>query len=117
MRISGLAVISPVHMPRADLAAIEALLRLPVDAERRHNFELHGIAVEAHAFGFFSCTTAVLEDGRAPEVSPTLWRLLEDAERAGCDWILVDRDEPACTELDRFDQDEPRGEAAAQPVG
>jgi hypothetical protein len=103
MRITGLAVLSPVHLPRSDINAIEALLRLPTDAEGRHNLEYHGIAVEAHAFGFFLGTAAILEDFRAPEVSATLWGILSDAEHQGCDWVLIDRDEPAIDALLRFD--------------
>lgn len=103
MRITGLAVLSPVHLPRSDIDAIEALIRLPTDAEGRHNLEYHGIAVEAHAFGFFLGTAAMLEDYRAPEVSDVLWDVLSDAEHQGCDWVLIDRDEPADAMLQRFD--------------
>jgi hypothetical protein len=103
MRITGLAVLSPVHLPRADIAAIEAVLRQPTDGEGRNNFELHGIAIEAHAFGFFLSTAGMLEDVRAPEVSETLWGILSDAEFQSCEWVLIDRDEPADAARHRFD--------------
>ncbi len=103
MRITGLAVVSPVHLPRPDIVAIEALLRLPAGPGGRRSLELHGIAVEAHAFGFFLCTAAMLEDFRAPEVSAELYGLLSNAEFQGCDWVLIDRDEPADASLPRFD--------------
>lgn len=103
MRITGLAVVSTAHLPPSDLAAIEALLALPVDDRGRRSLELHGIAVEAHACGFFLDTVAVLEDERAPEVSTHLWAILAAAEHAGCDWVLFDRDEPVDPDLPRFD--------------
>lgn len=102
MRITGLAVVSTAHVPKSDLAAIEALLALPVDDSGRRCLELHGIAVEAHAAGFFLDTVAVLEDERAPEVSTALWAILSNAEHAGCDWVLFDRDEPTDAPLPRF---------------
>lgn len=103
MRLTGLAVLSPVHLPRSDIAAIEALLGLPTGPDGRHNLELHGIAVEAHAFGFFLGTAVMLEDFRAPEVSDTLWGILSDAEHHGCEWVLIDRDEPPDPSRPRFD--------------
>lgn len=102
MRITGLAIVSPAHFPASDRRAIEALLRLPADADGRRSLELHGIGIEAHACAFFLSTAAVLEADRAPEVSATLWSLLERAEQLSCAWVLVDRDEPADSTLARY---------------
>lgn len=103
MRMTGLGVLSPVHLPRSDIAAIEALLGLPPGPDGRHNLELHGIAVEAHAFGFFLGTAVMLEDCRAPEGSDTLWGILSDAYTRGCEWVLIDRDEPPDPSRPRYD--------------
>lgn len=99
MRISGLAILSPRHLPPAELRTIERLIRSAPIADGRSAIDFHGIAVEAHRYGFFLNTALVLEDERPVDVSNTLWAILEEAERQGCDWLLIDRDEPMCTGL------------------
>ena len=99
MRFSGLAVISPRHLPPAELRTIERLIRSAPITDGRPAIDFHGIAVEAHRYGFFLNTALVLEDERPVDVSDTLWAILEAAERQGCDWLLIDRDEPVSTEL------------------
>ena len=102
MRITGLAVLSPAHLPRPDFEAIEAqILEARADGGRRH-LEHWGIAVETHAYGLFLHTGKVLEDERPDGVSAELWRILSDAEFRGCDWVLFDRDEPVDPALPRF---------------
>lgn len=92
MRISGLAVLSTVHMPTAERGAIEALIAAAAIIDGRQSIAFHGIAVETHSFGFFLNTELVVEDERPDEVSDTLWHILNEAERQGCDWVLFDRD-------------------------
>jgi len=99
MRISGLAVLSPRHLPPAELRTNERLIKSAPIADGRPTIDFHGIAVEAHRYGFFLNTALVLEDDRPVDVSDTLWAILEAAERQGCGWLLIDRDEPVCTEL------------------
>ena len=102
MRITGLAVLSPAHLPRPDFDAIEANILSPVaDGGRRH-LDHHGIAVETHAYGLFMHTGMVLDDERPSGVSPELWAILSDAEHQGCDWVLFDRDEPVDPSLPHF---------------
>lgn len=102
MRISGLAVLSPVHLPRSDLNAIKALLLLPLDDDGRRHLEHYGMIVEVHAFGYFLHTGVVVDDERPSEISEPLWSILSNAEQRGCDWVLIDRDEPADKSLPRF---------------
>jgi len=103
MRISGLAVISPLHLPPADRDAIAALIDAPCPTVRRAPLDYHGIAVEAHAFGAFLNTGLVVEDEKPRAVSDALWAILDAAEVQGCDWVLIDRDEPPSDQLPRFD--------------
>ncbi|MGI4877619.1 MAG: hypothetical protein ACRYG4_09055 [Janthinobacterium lividum] len=90
MRITGLANISTAAIPEYELVAIETLLghdpRLPID--------FHGIPVVGRPYGFLAHTCMVLDDDKPEAVSTALWEVLSDAERAGCDWVLFDRDEP-----------------------
>ena len=101
MRISGLAVLSPRHLPPAELRAIERLIRSAPIFDDRLAIDYHGITVEPHRYGFFLNTALVLEDPKPADVSDTLWHILEQAERQGCDWVLIDRDEPICEILPR----------------
>ena len=103
MRMSGLAVLSTVHMPSAERGAIEALIAAAPLVNGRQTIAFHGIAVETHSFGFFLNTGLVVEDERPGEVSETLWDILNEAERQGCDWVLFDRDEPPSPDWPRFD--------------
>lgn len=103
MRISGLAVISPLHLPPADRDAIAALIDAPRPTGRRAPLDYDGIAVEAHAFGAFLNTGLVVEDEKPGAVSDALWAILDAAEAQGCDWVLIDRDEPPSDQLPRFD--------------
>lgn len=103
MRISGLAVISALHIPVADRDAIAALIDAPCPTGRRALLDYHGIAVEAQAFGAFLNTGLVVDDDKPPAVSDALWAILEAAEAQGCDWVLIDRDEPPSDQLPRFD--------------
>ena len=103
MRMSGLAVISPLHLPPTDRDAIAALIDAPCPNGRREPLDYHGIAVEAHAFGAFLNTGLVVEDDKPAALSDGLWAILEAAEAQGCDWVLVDRDEPPSDQLPRFD--------------
>ena len=103
MRISGLAVLSTAHMPPADRGAVEALIAAAAIIDGRQTIAFHGIAVETHSFGFFLNTGLVVEDKRPDEVSDTLWHILNEAERQGCDWVLFDRDEPTSPDYPLFD--------------
>jgi hypothetical protein len=103
MRISGLAVISPLHIPPSDRDAIAALIDAPCVTSRRTPLSHHGIVIEAHAFGAFINTGLVVDDDKPAHVSDALWTILEAAESQGCDWVLVDRDEPPSDRLPRFD--------------
>ena len=94
MRISGLAVLSSRHLPPAELRTIERLIRSAPIFDGRPEIDYHDIAVEPHRYGFFLNTAIVLEDPKPADVSDTLWHILEQAERQGCDWALIDRDEP-----------------------
>jgi hypothetical protein len=98
MRISGLAVLSPRHLPPAELRTIERLIRSAPITDGRPAIDYHGIAVEPLQYGFFLNTALVLEDEQPVEVSDTLWAILNAAERQGCDWLLIDRDEPVSTD-------------------
>jgi len=91
MRITGLANVSTGTLPGAELAAIDRLFD-GIDA--RHPLDYHGIPVVAHPYGFIAHTCIVLDDDKPTEVSERLWAILSDAEHAGCDWVLFDRDEP-----------------------
>ena len=99
MRISGLAVLAPQHLPPAELRTIEGLIKSAPIINGRPAIDYHGIAVEPHRYGFFLNTALVLEDDRPVDVSKALWAILEAAERQGCDWLLIDRDESVCTGL------------------
>lgn len=103
MRISGLAVLSTAHMPTAERGAIEVLIAAAPLVDGRQTVAFHGIAVEPHNFGFFLNTGLVVEDERPAEVSDTLWHILNEAERQGCDWVLLDRDEPPSPNWRIFD--------------
>ena len=103
MRISGLAVLSTAHMASAEREAIEALIAAAPLVNGRQTIAFHGILVETHSFGFFLNTGLVVEDERPGEVSETLWDILNEAERQGCDWVLFDRDEPPSPDWPRFD--------------
>lgn len=103
MRISGLAVLSTAHMPSAERGAIESLIAAAAIIDGRQTIAFHGIAVEPHSFGFFLNTGLVVEDERPDEVSDTLWHILGEAERQGCDWVLFDRDEPTSPDYPLFD--------------
>ncbi|MFZ4748623.1 MAG: hypothetical protein ACOYLK_17350 [Sphingomonas sp.] len=103
MRISGLAVLSTAHMPAAERDTIEVLIAAAPVIDGRQTIAFHGIEVETHSFGFFLNTGLVVEDERPSEVSATLWHILNEAERQGCDWVLFDRDEPTSPALPLFD--------------
>ena len=103
MHMSGLAVISPLHIPAADRDAIAALIDAPCPEGLRAPLDYHGIVVEAHAFGAFLNTGLVVEDDKPAAVSDALWAILDAAEAQGCDWVLIDRDEPPSDQLPRFD--------------
>lgn len=103
MRISGLAVLSTAHMASEERSAIEALIAATTIVDGRQTIAFHGIAVEPHSFGFFLNTGLVVEDDRPDEVSDTLWHILGEAERQGCDWVLFDRDEPTSPDFPLFD--------------
>lgn len=94
MRISGLAVLAPQHLPPAELRTIERLITSAPIIDGRPAIDYHGLAVEPHRYGFFLNTALVLEDTRPVDVSDMLWAILEAAECQGCDWLLIDRDEP-----------------------
>ena len=102
MRTTGLAVLSPAHLPRADFHAIEANILSAVSAGGRRHLDHHGIAVETHAYGLFMHTGMVLDHERPEGVSAELWRILGDAEHQSCDWVLFDRDEPVDPSLPLF---------------
>ena len=99
MRISGLAVLSPAHLPIGERDAIESVIRSATHRFGRAEIDYCGIAVETHRYGFFLNTAAVLEDEKPPLVSAALWNILDQAERQGCDWVLFDRDEPVSRDL------------------
>lgn len=101
MRITGLLIISPEHIPQREVLAIAATIEA-ADRAATRRIDHHGIGVERHLDGFFLNTALVLEDPRPEEVSPELWGLLSTAERQGCDWVLFDRDEPIEPRLPRF---------------
>jgi hypothetical protein len=103
MRISGLAVLSPAHLPAPERASIEHLIGCGLFSDGRFYVDYHGIAVEIHRYGFFLHTGLVVEDERPEEVSDTLWHILNAAERQGCDWVLFDRDEPVSPDWPQFD--------------
>jgi hypothetical protein len=103
MRISRLAVLSTAHMLTAERGVIEALIAGAPVIDGRQTIAFHGIAVETHRFGFFLNTGLVVEDERPTEVSDTLWHILNEAERQGCDLVLFDRDEPPSPDWQIFD--------------
>ena len=103
MRITGLVAISPVHLPAAELAAIEAIVTSERSAGSHAAIDFHGIALEAHRRGAFVSTAPVVDEPRPAAVSEALWQLLLNAEQLGCDWLLIDHDELPCRGVPRFD--------------
>ena len=103
MRLSSLAVVSTVHLPVEERVAIAALIAAVQRSRSNQPMVVHtSLTIEPHRSGFFVNTEVVLDDERPGDISAELWEILSRAERAGCDWVLFDRDEVPYPLLPRF---------------